>query len=121
MELGDYIRILRKRWWIIVAALVGVAFIVRPSGEMRPDALVGVMGAVLASLAYIAVRRLSRTEHPLTIMLWFPLATVPPSLQSRQPAPNLGLLVVVAGSSMALVVYAHLASVVAGSEDRWSV
>ena len=28
----------------------------------------------------MAVRKLSKTEHTLTILVWFPLATIPPSL-----------------------------------------
>ena len=65
---------------LVLVALLGVGLIVRPAGSVRPEALVGVMGSVLSGLAYIAVRRLSRTEHPLTILVWFPLATVPGSL-----------------------------------------
>ncbi len=70
----------RGQWWLILAALAGVALVVRPSGEVRFDALVGVLGSMMSGLAYIAVRGLSRTEHPMTILLWFPLATVPFSL-----------------------------------------
>ena len=69
-----------SQWLLIVAALAGVALVVRPAGEVRPEALVGVLGSMLSGLAYIAVRKLSRTEHPMTILLWFPLATVPFSL-----------------------------------------
>jgi drug/metabolite transporter (DMT)-like permease len=72
-------RATRGQWGLILAALGGVALIVRPSGEIRPEALVGVAGSVLSGLAYVAVRHLSRTEHPMTILVWFPLATVPPS------------------------------------------
>ena len=76
--LGERTR--RGQWWLILAALVGVALVVRPSGEVRPAALVGVSGSMLSGLAYIAVRGLSKFEHPMTILLWFPLATVPFSL-----------------------------------------
>lgn len=70
----------RGQWLLIAAALAGVGLIVRPSGEVRVEALVGVLGSMLSGLAYIAVRGLSRTEHPMTILVWFPLATVPLSL-----------------------------------------
>jgi drug/metabolite transporter (DMT)-like permease len=70
----------RGQWWVIALALAGVALVVGPSGEARPAALVGVLGAVLSGAAYVTVRQLSRTEHPLTIMVAFPLATVLPSL-----------------------------------------
>lgn len=70
----------RGQWLLILAALVGVALVVRPAGEVRAEALVGVVGSMLSGSAYIAVRKLSRTEHPMTILLWFPLATIPFSL-----------------------------------------
>ena len=70
----------RAHWWLVAAALAGVALIVRPQGDIRSEALVGVLGSMLSGLAYVTVRQLSRTEHPLTILVWFPMATVPPSL-----------------------------------------
>jgi drug/metabolite transporter (DMT)-like permease len=57
-----------------------VALIIGPSGHIRGAALVGLCGSMLSGLAYMAVRRLSKTEHPLTILIWFPLATIPLSL-----------------------------------------
>lgn len=68
-----------SHWAFVAAALVGVALIVRPGGALRPEALVGASGAVLSSLAYVAVRSLSRTEPPLSILVWFPLVSVVPS------------------------------------------
>ncbi|HEX2568987.1 MAG TPA: DMT family transporter [Polyangia bacterium] len=70
----------RSHWGLILLALVGVALIVRPAGEVRAAALVGVLGSLLSAFAYMAVRGLSRTEHPMTILAWFPLATIPPAL-----------------------------------------
>jgi len=70
----------RGHWWTVLAALAGVALIVGPSGELRSSALVGLCGALCSGLAYIAVRDLSRTEHALTILVWFPLASLPGSL-----------------------------------------
>jgi drug/metabolite transporter (DMT)-like permease len=67
----------RGHWFLVVAALAGVALIVGPSGELRGAAAIGLLGSSLSGLAYLAVRQLSRTEHPLTILIWFPLATVP--------------------------------------------
>jgi len=37
-------------------------------------------GAVLTAVAYVGVRELSRTEHSLVIVLWFPLVSLPASL-----------------------------------------
>jgi drug/metabolite transporter (DMT)-like permease len=67
-------------WPLVLAALCGVALIVGPSGDLRGAALVGLFGSSLSGLAYIAVRKLARSEHPLTILVWFPLATIPFSL-----------------------------------------
>ncbi len=66
--------------WVLGIALLGVALIVHPTGGFRPAALVGILGSLLSSLAYLTVRELSRTEHPLTILFWFPLASLVPAL-----------------------------------------
>jgi drug/metabolite transporter (DMT)-like permease len=66
--------------WVLGVALVGVALIVHPTAGFRPAALVGILGSLLSGLAYLTVRELSRSEHPLTILFWFPLATIVPSL-----------------------------------------
>jgi drug/metabolite transporter (DMT)-like permease len=70
----------RWHWPLVLAALCGVALIVGPAGQPRGPALVGLSGSMLSGLAYMAVRKLSRTEHTLTILVWFPLATIPLSL-----------------------------------------
>ena len=70
----------RAHWFMVLTALAGVALIVGPSGDVRAGALVGLTGSILSGLAYMTVRDLSRTEHPLTILVWFPLATIPGSL-----------------------------------------
>lgn len=73
-------RIGRWHWWLVLVALAGVALIVGPSGHLRSDAVVGLCGSVLSGLAYITVRDLSRTEHPLTILFWFPAVMIPGAL-----------------------------------------
>ena len=70
----------RGHWPLVLTALLGIALIVGPNGQLRAGALVGLTGAMFSGLAYMAVRELSRTEHPLTIMVWFPLATIPGAL-----------------------------------------
>jgi drug/metabolite transporter (DMT)-like permease len=70
----------KGHWAMIAVALAGVALIVGPAGELRGQALVGLVGAALSGLAYMTVRQLARTEHPLTILVWFPLATLPGAL-----------------------------------------
>ena len=42
--------------------------------------LVGIAGALCTALAYVSVRSLGRSEHPLVIVFYFPLVAVPMSL-----------------------------------------
>jgi drug/metabolite transporter (DMT)-like permease len=67
----------RWHWPLVVGALAGVALIVGPAGGPRGPAVIGLCGSMCSGIAYMAVRRLSKTEHPLTILIWFPLATIP--------------------------------------------
>jgi drug/metabolite transporter (DMT)-like permease len=69
-----------RHWPLVLAAFAGVALIVGPAGELRSGALIGLTGSLMSGLAYMTVRDLSRTEHPLTILVWFPLATLPGSM-----------------------------------------
>jgi len=70
----------RWHWPLVMAAFFGVALIVGPAGHLLGPALIGLTGSMLSGLAYMAVRKLSKTEHTLTILVWFPLATIPLSL-----------------------------------------
>ena len=70
----------RWHWPLVLAALGGVALIVGPAGNLRGPALIGLAGSMLSGIAYVAVRKLSKTEHILTILVWFPLASIPLSL-----------------------------------------
>ena len=70
----------RWHWPLVLTALLGVALIVGPAGNPRGPALIGLTGSLLSGIAYMAVRRLSKIEHTLTILVWFPLATIPLSL-----------------------------------------
>jgi drug/metabolite transporter (DMT)-like permease len=66
----------------------GVALVVRPdflfggaASALDPWAVAAALGgASLTALALVGVRELSRTEHPLVIVLWFPLVAAPASL-----------------------------------------
>jgi drug/metabolite transporter (DMT)-like permease len=86
----------RWHWPLVLAALGGVALIVGPAGNLRGPALIGLTGSMLSGIAYMAVRKLSKTEHTLTILVWFPLATIPLSLGAtlhtgRAALPQSGL------------------------------
>lgn len=69
----------RWHWPLVIAAFSGVGMIVGATGQLRPAALVGIIGSMLSGLAYLSVRSLSRTEHLLTILVWFPMMTIPGS------------------------------------------
>ncbi len=66
----------------------GVALVVRPTflfggiaAPLDPLAVAAALGgAALTAVAYVGVRELSRTEHPLLIVLWFPLVAAPASV-----------------------------------------
>lgn len=71
-------------------AFAGVVLIARPAALFAatgtatdiswPYVIVGVCGALFASLAYVAVRRLGKTEPALLVVFYFPVVTVPISL-----------------------------------------
>jgi drug/metabolite transporter (DMT)-like permease len=72
----------------ILVSLGGVVLVARPeilfgnaAASIDPLGLGSVLvGAMLASLAYVAVREASKTEHPLVIVFFFPLVAVPATL-----------------------------------------
>lgn len=58
----------------VLAAFAGVAILVGPEwARSGVDVAVGLASAVLAALAYVTVRTLSRTEPPARIVLYFAL------------------------------------------------
>ena len=73
---------------LVLCSLLGVVVIARPSflfgaGAARLDLFavgIALAGATLSAAAYVMVRKLSRTEHPLTIIFWFTLVTVPAAI-----------------------------------------
>lgn len=90
----------------VATSLTGVVLIARPSflfggaPELDPLAVgVALAGAVLSAGAYVTVRSLGATEHPLVIVFWFAaistLGAIPtsaPSLLLPTPAEWAGLL-----------------------------
>ena len=81
-------------WWLLrepvgwttaialVFGIAGVTLIVHPSGAGVDPIGVGaaLAGTVCASFAYVTVRQLARTEHPLVIVLYFPIVATPLAL-----------------------------------------
>ncbi len=108
-------RTARGHWPLVLLALLGVTLIVGPSGDLRGQALVGLTGSVFSGLAYIAVRQLSRTEHPLTILVWFPAASIPFSLAASIAAGRAAL------PRGWLDVVGHLAVTAAALIGQWTL
>jgi drug/metabolite transporter (DMT)-like permease len=81
-------------WWLldeaigwstgvaIAIGICGVALIVHPgSAGLDPIGVAVALGAVVcSSIAYVTVRKLARTEHPLVIVFYFPLVATPLAL-----------------------------------------
>lgn len=87
--LGEPIR--RRIGLAVLLGWVGVMLVVQPewlggslSAAMTdlPSVAValGLGGALLTALAYVSVRQLSAREHPLVIVFYFPLVSVPATL-----------------------------------------
>jgi drug/metabolite transporter (DMT)-like permease len=66
----------------IACGVAGVALIAHPSGAgLDPGGVIAALCAVMcSSFAYVTVRKLARTEHPLVIVLYFPLVATPLAL-----------------------------------------
>jgi drug/metabolite transporter (DMT)-like permease len=71
-----------------LASLAGVALVARPAflfGDLAHapaplDVLIAVGGAFFTAVAYVGVKRLTALEHPLVIVFYFPLVTLPATL-----------------------------------------
>lgn len=89
----------------VLGSLVGVVLIARPefifglsTAGLNPIAVAaGLAGALCSGAAYVVIRELSRTEHQLVIIFYFPLVTVPAALPGAlanfvAPTPREALL-----------------------------
>lgn len=61
------------RWTAVLLGFGGVLIIAQPGGGHLPllGALVGLGGAFMIALISIQIADLNRTDHPITIVLWF--------------------------------------------------
>ncbi|MFP6578811.1 MAG: DMT family transporter [Myxococcota bacterium] len=72
----------------LLLSLVGMLFVVQPDALFGPGdrelplfpVVVALAGALFSAAAYVMVRYLGRSEHPLVIVFYFPLVAVPLSL-----------------------------------------
>jgi drug/metabolite transporter (DMT)-like permease len=63
---------------LIGAALAGVMMILKPgAGLLQPAALAALGGAVAYALSYLATKRLTPTEAPLTILFYMTVVQLP--------------------------------------------
>lgn len=79
-----------QRWEVglVLASFFGVILIARPSflfgsassGLDLGAVAIALLGATCSACAYVTVRKLSRTEHPLVIVYYFTLVTVPAAI-----------------------------------------
>lgn len=85
LMLGE--RIGRRVLLAVLLGWSGVLLVARPAEIMGsvaslagPAVLIAVAGAFCTALAYVSVRSLARSEHPLVIVFYFPLVALPLSL-----------------------------------------
>ena len=78
-------------WWILgervgggasiatACGVVGVVLVAHPTGADADwlGVTCALVGATFSAFAYVTVRQLARTEHPLVIVLYFPLVATP--------------------------------------------
>lgn len=65
-------------WWGLLIGFVGVACILKPSNTVFDmAALVGLASGVFGAVAFSSVRRLTKTESPPKIMLYYMLISIP--------------------------------------------
>jgi drug/metabolite transporter (DMT)-like permease len=92
-----------KHLGLILIALVGVGLVLKPDfGAFNIPGAVALASAFFAALAYLLVRKLNETEHPLTIVFWFvvisTVAVIPLMIPSFViPSATAGLQVLVVG------------------------
>ena len=109
--LGEPIR--RRIGIAVLLGWIGVMLVMQPdwinstTGALMPElpaiaVTLGLGGALLTALAYVSVRQLSAREHPLVIVFYFPLVSVPATLpllwgQAIWPSPEQWLWLVGVG------------------------
>ena len=79
----------RKIILALIVGWVGITLVVQPTwliqnGSQIPInyVYIALCGALLTALAYICVRKLSKNEHPLVIIHYFPLISIPITIPS---------------------------------------
>ncbi|MGB3588406.1 MAG: DMT family transporter [Tunicatimonas sp.] len=66
------------QWFFFLITFIGMLIISGFEARMEPiHLLMGIIAAVGSGMAYTIIRKLSYSEHPLVIVLYFPLVTLP--------------------------------------------
>ena len=92
-----------RRWTATLLGFAGVLIMLRPAGDIAFATLVALAGALIAACAGVMTKRLTATDRPGTVMLYFGViataATLLPALPVwRAPDPaDLGLMVLMGG------------------------
>lgn len=79
--------------WAIIIGFIGVAFILRPGTDSFSYlAVIGLIGAALAALAKVTIRKMGNTESSVAIVFYFGLiataVSAPPAFYAWQPVPS---------------------------------
>jgi len=79
--------ILKRIIYSIIIGWIGIVLVSQPEFISKSNyqetilgILIAILGALMTSLAYICVRKLSSKEHPLVIIYYFPLISIPLSI-----------------------------------------
>ena len=79
--------IFKRIVYSIIIGWIGIVLVSQPEfnsnnniQETTLAIIIALLGALITSLAYICVRRLSYKEHPLVIIYYFPLVSIPLSI-----------------------------------------
>ena len=77
----------RRIVYSIIIGWIGIVLVSQPEFTSNSNVqetilaiIIAIFGALMTSLAYICVRKLSSREHPLVIIYYFPLVSIPLSI-----------------------------------------
>lgn len=71
-------KVLSWQWVFFAMAFIGVVVIQGFDTRVTSQqALIGIAGALSAGMAYNSIRKMKDSEHPLVIIFYFPLVTIP--------------------------------------------
>ena len=77
----------RRIVYSIIIGWIGILLVSQPEFTSNSNVqetilaiIIAIFGALMTSLAYVCVRKLSSSEHPLVIIYYFPLVSIPLSI-----------------------------------------